>query len=137
MMDAKSISVKNKGQAGTHNSPGDLENQVSPTTTTGDKRWKQTQGRTGSHNNLSGEEPEGLITKSGAGSIVSMTIARTPIGIGRRWVLPRQIGEKGELSKNDRREHKKRRAVRTGLGGEGSEKTIPEVEALEGKISDL
>jgi len=50
---------------------------------------------------------------------------------------PRQIGEKGELSKNNRREHKKRRAVRTRLGGEGSEKTIPNVEALEGKISDL
>jgi len=34
----------------------------------------------------------------------------------------RQIGEKGELSRNDRREHKKRRAVRTRLGGEASEK---------------
>jgi len=50
---------------------------------------------------------------------------------------PRQVGEKGELSKNDRREHKKRRAMRTRLGGEGSEKTIPDVKALEGKISDL
>ena len=49
---------------------------------------------------------------------------------------PRQIGEKGELSKNDRREHRKRRTVRTRLG-EGSEKTIPDVEALEGKLSDL
>jgi len=27
--------------------------------------------------------------------------------------------------------------MRTRLGGEGSEKTIPDVEALEGKISDL
>jgi len=50
---------------------------------------------------------------------------------------PRQVGEKGELSKNDRREHKKGRAVRTRLGGEGSEKSIPDVEAREGKISDL
>jgi len=50
---------------------------------------------------------------------------------------PRQVGEKGELSKNDRREHRKKRAVRTRLGGEGSEKTIPEVEALERTISDL
>jgi len=50
---------------------------------------------------------------------------------------PRQAGEKGELSKNDRREHKKTRAVRTRLGGEGSEKTIPDVEALEEKISNL
>jgi len=50
---------------------------------------------------------------------------------------PRQVGEKGELSKNERREHKKRRAVRTRLGGERSEPTIPDVEALEGKIWDL
>jgi len=50
---------------------------------------------------------------------------------------PRQVGEKGELSKIDRREHMKRRAVRTRLGGEGSEKTIPDVEALERTISDL
>jgi len=47
---------------------------------------------------------------------------------------PHQVGEKGELSKNDRREVKKRRAVRTRLGGEGSETTIPDVEAVEGKI---
>jgi len=32
------------------------------------------------------------------------------------------VGEKGELSKNDRREQRKRKAVRTGLEGEGSEK---------------
>jgi len=50
---------------------------------------------------------------------------------------PRQIGEKGELSKNDKRERKKRGGVRTQLGGEGSEKMIPDVEALEEKISDL
>jgi len=63
-MDIKSISARNKGQAGTHNSPGDRENQVSPTTTTGDKRWKRTQERTGPHNNnLAEEEPEGLIKK--------------------------------------------------------------------------
>jgi len=48
-----------------------------------------------------------------------------------------QVGEKGELSKNDRREHKKRRAVRTLLGGESSEKTIPDVETLKGKIPEL
>jgi len=47
------------------------------------------------------------------------------------------VSGKGELSKNDRREHKKRRAVRTQLGGEGSEETIPDVEAMEGQISDL
>ena len=50
---------------------------------------------------------------------------------------PCQIGEKAELSKNDRREHRKRRAVRTRLGGEVSEKTIPDMEALEEEISDL
>jgi len=83
MMDAKSISAKNMGQAGTHNLPGDRGNQVSPTTTTGDKRWKRTQERTGLHNNLAEEEPEGLITKSRAGSIVSMTTATNTDG--KRW----------------------------------------------------
>jgi len=50
---------------------------------------------------------------------------------------PPQVGEKGELSKNNRREHKKRRAVRTGVEREGSEKTIPDVEGLEKTISNL
>jgi len=51
---------------------------------------------------------------------------------------PRQVGEKGTLSKNDRREHKKRRAVRTRLEGEGSEETVvPDRETLEKTISDL
>jgi len=47
---------------------------------------------------------------------------------------PRQVGEKGELSKNEKREQRKRKAVRTRLEGEGSEKTM---ESLEEKISDL
>ena len=47
---------------------------------------------------------------------------------------PRQVGEKGQLSRNDRREHKKRKAVRTRLEGEGSEKRM---ETLETQISDL
>ena len=50
---------------------------------------------------------------------------------------PRQVGEKGELSKNDRREQRKRKAVRTRLEGEGSEKTIPDMEGLERTMSDL
>jgi len=83
MMDAKSIETKNKDQAGTHNSPGDRENQVSPTTTTGDQRGKPTQERTGPHNILAGEEPEGLITKSRAGSIVLTTSAMNTDG--KRW----------------------------------------------------
>jgi len=33
----------------------------------------------------------------------------------------RQVGEKGILSKNDRRNKKKRSAMRTGLGSEGRE----------------
>jgi len=37
---------------------------------------------------------------------------------------PQQVGAKGELSKNDRREHKKSRAMRKPLEGEGSEKTF-------------
>ena len=50
---------------------------------------------------------------------------------------PRQVGEKEMLSKNDRRKQRKRKAMRTRLGGEGSKKTIPDIEALEGEISDL
>jgi len=50
---------------------------------------------------------------------------------------PRQVGEKGELSKNDRSELKERRAVRTRLEGEESAKTIREMEALEAQIPDL
>ena len=45
---------------------------------------------------------------------------------------PRQVGVKGALSKNDRREHTKRIAVRTWLDGEGSDKTVvPDVDTLE------
>jgi len=47
---------------------------------------------------------------------------------------PRQVGEKGELSNNDRREQRKRKAVRIRRGGEGSEKTM---ETLEEQISEL
>jgi len=47
------------------------------------------------------------------------------------------VGEEGTLSKNDRREQRKRKVVRTRLGGEGSEKTVPDVEAMEAQISDL
>jgi len=47
---------------------------------------------------------------------------------------PRQVGENGELWKNERREQRNRQAVRTRLGGEEGEKTM---ETLEGKISDL
>jgi len=50
---------------------------------------------------------------------------------------PRQVGERRTLSKNDRREHKKRKAVGTRLRRGGSENTIPEVEVGERKISDL
>jgi len=47
------------------------------------------------------------------------------------------VGEKGTLSKNEGREHKKRRAVRTELGIEGREKTILDMEARERTIADL
>jgi len=64
-------SAKNNGQDGTDNAPEDRDNQASPTTMTGDRRLKRTQGRTGSHKtNLNDEEPEGLITQSRPGSIV-------------------------------------------------------------------
>jgi len=50
---------------------------------------------------------------------------------------PQQVGEKGTGSKHDRRETKKGRGVRTRLGREWREQNIPDVEALEGQISDL
>jgi len=50
---------------------------------------------------------------------------------------PRQVGEKGTLSRNDRREQKKRKVVRTRLGGQGSEKTIPDMDTVEKTIWDL
>jgi len=50
---------------------------------------------------------------------------------------PRQVGEKGTLSKHDSREHRKRRAVRTGLGREGREKSVRDMNALDRTISDL
>jgi len=50
---------------------------------------------------------------------------------------PQQVGEKGRLSGKDTKELKKRNTVRTRRGREGSEKTIPDVEAMEGQISDL
>jgi len=48
-----------------------------------------------------------------------------------------QVAERGTLSKNDRREQKKRKVVRTRLGWEGSEKTVPDVEVMEAQISEL
>jgi len=81
--DNKSIFAKNKGQTGTHNSPEDRENQVSPTTTTGDRRWKRTQERTGPHNNLVSEEPADPRETSRAESTV-LTMSAENIH-GKRW----------------------------------------------------
>jgi len=50
---------------------------------------------------------------------------------------PQQVGDKGTLSKHHRREHKKRRAVRTQLGRVWREKGIPDVGAMENPIRDL
>ena len=50
---------------------------------------------------------------------------------------PRQVGEKGTLSKNDRGEQTKRKAVRTLLGCEGSKKAIPDLEDLEEEMLDV
>ena len=80
---ARDLLAKNRGHVGTHNSPRDRANQASPTITTGDRRWKRILERTGSHNNLAEEEPEGLITRSQAGSIVSTTFATNTDG--KRW----------------------------------------------------
>jgi len=73
---------------------------VSPTTTTGDRRWKRTQERTGPNNNLAGEEPEGIITKSRAESIVLTTIATNTDG--KRWtpaITPDKWEKKGHHQK--------------------------------------
>jgi len=70
---------------------------VSPTTTTGDRRWKPTQERTGSHNNnLNDEEPQGLIMKSRAGRIVLTTTATS--ADRKRWMpalTPDKWGKEG------------------------------------------
>jgi len=41
------------------------------------------------------------------------------------------------MSKNDRGEKNKRKVVRIRLGGEGREKTIPDLEAMERQILNL
>jgi len=47
------------------------------------------------------------------------------------------VGDKETLSGKERKEQKKRKAVRTRLGREGSEKAIPDWETLEGPFSNL
>jgi len=110
-MDVKSISARNKGQAGTHNSSGDQENQVSPTTTTGDRRCKRTQERTGPHNNnLVSRGFEGPTETSRAGNILLTTTARNTDG--KRWT-PDITPDKWE---------KKRECRRMTQGNRGREK---------------
>jgi len=75
--------TENKGQAGTHNLPGNRENQVSPTTTISDNRWKETQERTGPPENLVREGPAGPMKTSRAGNTVLMRHA-TNTG-GKKW----------------------------------------------------
>ena len=50
---------------------------------------------------------------------------------------PTQIGEKGQLPLKEEKQRRKRKTVRTRLGREGSEKPVPDVEAVERQISDL
>jgi len=84
MMGAKSISANNKGQAGIYNSPEDRGKQVSPTATTGDRRWKRTQEWTGpQNNNFVSEGPEGTMESSRAGSTVLTTTASNTGG--KKW----------------------------------------------------
>ena len=114
---------ENRGQAGTHNSPEDREDQVSPTTTTGDGRWKRTQEKTGCHNNLVGGEPEGLITKSWAGSIVSTTIATKTDG--KRWtqaITPNRWGKKGHCQSTTGGKTKREEPRGRGWGERGAKK---------------
>ena len=50
---------------------------------------------------------------------------------------PRQIGERAPLSRKDQKLRKKRKTVRTRLGREESEKTLPDLEILQQQVSDL
>jgi len=50
---------------------------------------------------------------------------------------PRQVGEKGTLSRNDRSVQNKRQTLRTQLESEGSKKGFPGVGARERKISGI
>jgi len=114
-------------------------NLVSPRTTTGDKRWKRTQERTGPHN----EQPRQRRARQAHGDITSWEHCFNDNGNEHLWekvhagYYDRRVGEKGTLSKHIRREHKKRRAVRARLEREGSKKRIPDVAALERTISHL
>jgi len=103
------LSEKNS-QAGTHNSPGDRDNQAWPTTRIGERRWKQTQGKTGPPNNLVREGPPGPMEKSRAGSTVS-TILLINSG-GKRW-KPETTPDKWQ---------KKGPSQRTTEGNQGTDK---------------
>jgi len=60
-----------------------------------------------------------------------------------RWAIvdagyyPSQVGQKGKLSKVDKKELKKRKTVRIRLRGEEGEQTMTDVEALERQISNF
>ena len=132
-IDAKSIAAKNKGQAITHSSPRDRENQVSPTTTTGDRGWKRTQERTGPHNkNLDSQGPEGPTETSQAGSTILTTTARNTSGKRRtpdttpaKWEkegpCQRMTGEKKRSEKSgDTTKQEGERKNRCGRGRNGT-----------------
>jgi len=112
---------------------------MSLTTTTGDRKWKQTQERTGPYkNNLVSERPEGPMEASPAGSTFLTTNARNTSG--KKWT-PDTTPDKWEKKQPCQRmtggNKTREKFVRTRLGGEGSEKTVPDMEALERQISDL
>jgi len=76
----------------------------------GDKKWKQTQKRTGPPNNLVSEGPEGPITKSCAGSIVLTTSATTTDG--KRWMAattPDKWEKKGDCQERTERKTRNKR----------------------------
>ena len=98
---------------------------MSPTTTTGDRRWKRTQERKGPHNNLAGEKPEGPITKSRAGKIVLTTIATNTDG--KRWtpaITPDKWEKKGHRQRMTERNTKRQEPSGKGWKERGAKKQL-------------
>jgi len=107
-------------------------------TTTGDKRWRQAQERTGTPNNLDSEGPEESTETSRAGS-TALTICAT--NTGGKWWMPDTTPDKWEKEgpcprmTGGNKEREKRSGH--GWGGRGAKNAIADMEPLEGKISDL
>jgi len=111
---------------------------MSSMTITGDKRCKQTQERTGPHNNnLDSEGPEGPIETSRAGNIALTTTAMNTNG---KRCTPAITLDRWEKKGHGQRttDGNTKRKEREDTGGTGGvRKTFQDVEALEKMMSDL